>query len=147
MGSIRFQLFAAREIIAQLDVAQESRMLTDEEHELRKELKREYIGLASLARTIAMQRSRIRFLGEGDANTCFFHLQSCHRSRKNIIIALHHDGQWISEETAKSDLIFDYYNAILGKPFTRSHSISIHQLGVAQCDLECLGDCFTETEV
>jgi hypothetical protein len=57
VGSIRFQLFAAREIVAQLDAAQESRSLSDEEHDLRKELKRESLGLASLARTIARQRS------------------------------------------------------------------------------------------
>jgi hypothetical protein len=74
IGSVRSQLFMARELIAQLDVAQESRMLSDEELSLRKGLKLQSLGLASVARTIAHQRSRIRFLEEGDANTKFFHL-------------------------------------------------------------------------
>jgi len=147
VGSIRFQLFAAREIVAQLDVAQESRPLSDEEHDLRKELKRESLGLASLARTIARQRSRIRFLGEGDANTRFFHLQACHRNRKNTITALQQDGQWITAEDAKADLIYDYYSDILGKPFTRSHGINFQHLGIPQLELEHLGDCFSEAEI
>ena len=64
VGSVRLQLFMAREIIAQLDAAQDTRLLTDEELSLRKELKMHTLGLASLARTIARQRSRIRFLEE-----------------------------------------------------------------------------------
>ena len=72
VGSVRFQLFAARELISHLNRAPDERGLTDEEHMLRKDLKRESLGLALLARTIARQRSRIRFLGEGDANTMFF---------------------------------------------------------------------------
>ena len=74
VGSVRLQLFMAREIIAQLDAAQDTRLLTDEELSLRKEPKMHTLGIASLARTIARQRSRIRFLEEGDTNTRFFHL-------------------------------------------------------------------------
>jgi hypothetical protein len=48
-------------------------------------------------------------LGEGDVNTRFFHLQACHRNRKNTITALQQDGQWITAEEAKADLIYDYY--------------------------------------
>jgi lambda repressor-like predicted transcriptional regulator len=147
VGSIRFQLFAARELVAQLDTAQDSRSLFDEEHELRRELKRESLGLASLARTIARQRSRIRFLGEGDANTRFFHLQAYHRNRKNVITTLQHEGQSITAEEAKADLIYEYYNDILGKPFTRMHGINLQQLGIPQLELERLGDCFTEAEI
>lgn len=36
IGSVRSQLFMARELIAQLDKAQEDRLLTDDEHALRK---------------------------------------------------------------------------------------------------------------
>lgn len=96
---------------------------------------------------LGMQRSRIRFLGEGDANTKFFHLQACHRSRKNAIPVLQHGGQWFTAEEAKSDLVYEYYNDILGKPFTRSHGINFQHLGIPQLDLERLGDCFTEAEV
>jgi len=69
---VRTQLFETREIVAQLDKAQEERALTDDELALRSGLKRQSLGLASLARTIARHRSRIRFLEDGDANTNFF---------------------------------------------------------------------------
>jgi len=80
VGSVRLQLYMTREIIAQLDKAQESRMLTNDELAWRRDLKCRSLGLASLACTIARHRSRIRYLEEGDANTKFFHLQACHRN-------------------------------------------------------------------
>jgi hypothetical protein len=85
VGSVCLQLFMVREIIGHLDVDQKSRELMPEELSLRDELKGHSLGLASLARTIA----RIRYLEEGDANTKFFHLQACHRSRKNVFERLH----------------------------------------------------------
>jgi hypothetical protein len=60
IGSVRLQLFMSRELIAQFDKAQESRQLTAEERSLRAELKGRSLGLASLNRSIARQRSRIR---------------------------------------------------------------------------------------
>lgn len=57
VGSVRLQLFMARELIAQFDAAQESRELTSEELALRNDLKCRSLGLASLARTIARHRS------------------------------------------------------------------------------------------
>lgn len=63
IGSVRAQLFMSRELIAQLDAAQDSRQLSLEELALRKELKMHSLGLASMARTIARQRSRIRLGG------------------------------------------------------------------------------------
>lgn len=116
IGSVHLQLFNAREIIGQLDVAQESRDPSTEELSLRDELKRHSMGLASLARTIARHRSHIRYLEEGDANMKFFHLQACHRNRKNHIPSIHHMGQWFSAEEAKEGIIFSYYKDILGTP-------------------------------
>jgi hypothetical protein len=59
VGSVRQQLFMAKELIAQLDIAQERRLLSDEECSMRRDLKRRCLGLASMARTIARHRSRI----------------------------------------------------------------------------------------
>jgi hypothetical protein len=58
------------------------RRKTVQEAELRRSLKLRILGLASLARTIARQNSRLLFLAEGDADTKFFHLQACHRKQK-----------------------------------------------------------------
>ena len=69
MGCVRFQLAVAREVVLRLDEAQESRDLSSREVELRKAFKLRTLGLASLARTVARQKSRLHFLAEGDANT------------------------------------------------------------------------------
>jgi len=136
----------ARELISQLDAAQEHRQLSDEESMFRKELKLRSLGLASLARTIARQRSRIRYLEEGDANTRFFHLQACHRNRKNLIPTLQHDGVCFSANDEKANLFYDYYNGIFGMPFQRQHAIELDGL-LPQLDLEGIDACFTEAEV
>jgi hypothetical protein len=64
IGSVRLELFMVWELIAQLDAAQDHRDLSEPERELRSNLKRRSLGLASLSRTKARQRSRIRFLEE-----------------------------------------------------------------------------------
>jgi len=120
VGSVRLQLYMTREIIAQLDKAQESRMLTNDELAWRRDLKCRSLGLASLARTIARHRSRIRYLEEGDANTKFFHLQACHRNRKSYIPAIHHEGTWVSAEMDKEEVIYNHYKGYSGPLFTVS---------------------------
>ena len=134
MGSVRSQLFMAWEIIAQLDAAQEHRTLNELELSLCRQLKLATLGLASLARTIARQRSRIRHLEEGDANTKYFHMQACHTGRKNQIPTILHDDIWVSDNGEKSNIIYEYCNDILGKPFLRSHSIELSGL-LPQLDL------------
>lgn len=89
-------------------------MLSAEEHQLRKELKFKCLGLASLARAVARQRSRITYVAEGDANTKFFHLQACHRTRQNFIRSLSHHNQVLVTEQEKSEAIFQHFNQTLG---------------------------------
>jgi hypothetical protein len=96
VGNIRLQLAAARAVIYELDLAQESRPLSSEEILLRRELKTNTLGLASLECSMAQQRARSRHLREGDACTKYFHLQACHRRRKNYLFALSHNGQTFS---------------------------------------------------
>lgn len=77
---------------------------------------------------MARQRARLRHLQEGDASTCFFHLQACHRQRKNYLASIVHNGQTFIEEEAKSDLVYVYYSSILGMPFARQNAIDLSQL-------------------
>ena len=59
VGNVKLQIAMANSIIFQLDVAQERRLLSVGEIWLRRTLKLVALGLASLERTIARQRSRL----------------------------------------------------------------------------------------
>jgi hypothetical protein len=85
VGNIRMQIECAKELIFRFDVAQETRQLSRIEAWFRRELKKKYLGLCSLQRTVARQRSRINWLKEGEANSKNFHLHANHRRRKNFI--------------------------------------------------------------
>ena len=57
-----------------------------------------------------------------------------------------HQGHSFSDEEAKADAIFEYYNNILGTYFTRARNINLAQIGMPQLDLSDLADEFTEDE-
>ena len=93
VASVRLQLAIAKEIVLRLDKAQDTRILMPHELALRRKSKLCSLGLASLQRMLVRQRSKITFLAEGDANSGdansrFFHLEACHRSRKGHISKL-----------------------------------------------------------
>lgn len=105
------------------------------------------LGLASLSRTIARQRARIMYLAEGDANTRFFHLQACHRSRKNHIASLRvHDSEIVRNEEM-ANAVFEHFNAIMGTPFHRTTAIDLDAIGLQPHDLTMLDVCFSEFEI
>ncbi|WVZ79919.1 LOW QUALITY PROTEIN: hypothetical protein U9M48_027442 [Paspalum notatum var. saurae] len=147
VGSVRLQLALAREIVLLFDAAQETRSLSPEELLLRRQQKLKCLGLASLSRTIARQRSRLLFLEAGDANTKFFHLQACHRSRRNFIQKIRVHGSEIVLEDAKADAFYHFFQNMFGLPGARSHALRFQNLGLNTTDLEGLDHCFTEEEV
>ncbi|XP_066392841.1 uncharacterized protein [Miscanthus floridulus] len=99
------QLAAARAVVYELDLAQESRLLSPGELDLRRELKANILGLASLERTMA------------------------------------------SEEEAKADIVYEYYNGLLGNAFVRQHRIDLSQLDLSRLDLHELVAPFAADEV
>uniref|UniRef100_A0A453RX33 Uncharacterized protein n=1 Tax=Aegilops tauschii subsp. strangulata TaxID=200361 RepID=A0A453RX33_AEGTS len=88
---------------------QVNRLLTEEERWLRRTLKHLVLGLASLERTIARQRSRITWLQEGDANTQLFHLVANGRCMKNYIPSLTMDGRIITDQKGKEEAFYTAY--------------------------------------
>lgn len=96
---------------------------------------------------MARQRARTRHLSDGDTRTRYFHLQACHRRRKNYLFTIYHNGQSFSEEEAKVDLVFEYYNSLLGTPFSRTHRIDIDQLGLPRLNLSDQSARFTADEI
>lgn len=82
------QLALVKEILLQLEVAQEHRALTQEELELRHHLKIHSVDLAMIEKTRIRQESRLTNIRCGDTNTKLFHICASSRAKKNYIQCL-----------------------------------------------------------
>jgi hypothetical protein len=89
IGDVRIQLEMARYLLHHLELAQDIRVLSPAEVWLRNSLKKHSLALSSLSRTMALLRSRIAWLKDGDANTSLFHAQARFRKRKKNYISFH----------------------------------------------------------
>jgi hypothetical protein len=72
MPQDKLAMSVCREVIGQLETAQEERLLSVGERALLKLLKSRILGLAVVHKMRARQRSRLTWLQLGDANTKFF---------------------------------------------------------------------------
>jgi hypothetical protein len=84
------------------------------------------------------------FLQEGDANTAFFHLQACHRNRKNTIMHIEHNGTMIVDEELKAEAIFDHFDQIMGAMVERTNGINLDYISLPRDQVPPLDHCFTE---
>ena len=147
VGNANTKLHQARELLHQLDIAQDNRPLSDLEAWLRRRLKQHCLALASLQRTIARVRSSISCLQEGDANTAFFHAHARYRKRKNFIAKLQVDDNVFLSHEEKEQAVWDFYNGLLGTHAPQTTTIEQSALGLPSHDLSSLDLPFTEEEV
>jgi hypothetical protein len=147
VGNVREQLILAHEVVLQLDRVQDRRILSDDEHTMRRELKGLCLGLTSLERTIARQRSRITYPREGGPNTKFFHLHASLRRRRNHIASLHVGGVQTARHEEMAEALYDYYAGLLGQETPRTTQLNLAMLGIEQLQLSSLELPFTEDEV
>ncbi|XP_071679951.1 uncharacterized protein [Lolium perenne] len=147
VGNIRHKLAISRELLLRFDKAQEGRLLTTHEDWLRKEIKRAYLGLASLERTMARQRARIASLKDGDANASFFHRQCSYRRQKNRIKSLTDDGRVLTEHADIAQAAFHHYDALLGTEVPRDRTLNFEYLMGQDHDLHDLDAPFSDDEI
>jgi hypothetical protein len=88
LPAYKLTLAVCREVVLQLDKAQENRALSPGEGMLIKTLKQRILGLAAIEKCRARQCSRITWLRKRDANTRFFQVMANVRRQKNFIHAL-----------------------------------------------------------
>jgi hypothetical protein len=124
----------------------ESRLLSPEERALRRLLKKKLLGLASLERTLARQRSHLLWLWEGDACTRFFHTHASHRRRKNFIRHLLVDGRRVMDHVDKAEAM-DYFEDLLSTSADCPFSLDLDYLGIPSIDLSGIDGDFTVDEV
>jgi hypothetical protein len=81
IGSDRMQLEIGKELLHQLEMARDQRVLAPHEESLRQLVKLKSLGLMSHRSSIARQEARLLWSREGDASTTFFHAHTNSRRR------------------------------------------------------------------
>jgi hypothetical protein len=114
---------------------------------LRRMLKQAVLGLASLERTMARQRSRIRWLREGDANTALFHAVANGRRVKNYIAAVRSGEDLVTDQERKVETFTEAFFQLLGRMQPREHTMNLEELDIPTADLQDLDDMFSEEEI
>jgi hypothetical protein len=122
VGNIKLKIAMANTLILRFDVAQEARRLTQAEAWLRRTLKHVVLGLASLERTIARQRSRIRWLREGDANTKLFHAVANGRGTKNYIASVRVGEEMVTTQERKNEVFTEAFDRLIWSIQNREHT-------------------------
>jgi hypothetical protein len=146
-GNVKLQIAIANTMIFRFDVAQERRALTPGERWLRRTLKHVVLGLASMERTIARQRSRICWLKDGDANTKLFHAFANGRRVKNYVAAVRVGDEIVTDQERKVEVFSEAYTQLLGTIVLRDHDINLQELNIKTANLEELENLFSEEEI
>jgi hypothetical protein len=134
-------------VILCFDAAQEGRALSPEEWWLRRTLKHAILGMSSLEWTMARQRSRMRWLKDGDANSKLFHAVANGRRAKNFISAVKNGTEIITDQQGKERIFYDSFRALFGTIQNKESSIDLHMLGMPAHDLDDLEAIFSEEEI
>ncbi|MCI18531.1 cysteine-rich receptor-like protein kinase, partial [Trifolium medium] len=98
------------EVIKDLDLKAERGPLTLEENDARKKGFTELWRFLKCMDSQMFQRSRSRWLKEGDANTGYFHASVKRRGRQNSILALRMGDRWVESVSEVRAAIVDYFN-------------------------------------
>jgi hypothetical protein len=98
-----------REVIHQLEAAQENRQLSAAECDLITNLKHRILGLAAIEKCRARQKFRITWLRKSDANTKYFQIIANIRKQKKIIHSLQTDDLLATTQKEKQQVIHDHF--------------------------------------
>ncbi|KAB2601289.1 hypothetical protein D8674_002294 [Pyrus ussuriensis x Pyrus communis] len=67
------------------------------------------------------QRSRVKWLREGDANTQFFHSSTLQRRRRNKIVKLRDEnGNWVESPTQVRQLVYNHFTSVFSSAGDRN---------------------------
>lgn len=131
-----------------LDLAEESRILTTLEYELRPLLKERYDELCLQEEMKWKQRSRVQRLRAGDANTKFFHHTANCRKNRNTFSQLSDGTTSFFTPVSIAEHLYHFFHSTLGieQPPTAATNLS-HLYGNEILDLTSLHEPFTVDEV
>ncbi|CAO2206826.1 unnamed protein product [Urochloa humidicola] len=147
IGHNRLLIRAASQLIAILEVVQEYRTLSEQEIQLKRDLKARLLGMTAVEKLRAKQKSRLTFIKAEEANSKLFYLQANGRRRKNNIHSLQTDEGVCFSHEGKSQEVFRHFSSHFGIPGQRESTINWEEVQLGRRDLSHLEDDFTEEEV
>jgi hypothetical protein len=143
----RLAMTICKEVIQRLKEAQEHRQLAERERFLVKQLKARVLGLATVQKSQARQKSRLTWLKKGNANTRYFQIMAIVRKKKNFIHALHSDD-WVAwSHRDRGKVIYDHFLQHLGSYVPRKCRLNLANLGWQPKSLVHLEADVTESEL
>lgn len=102
--------------------------------------------MASLERTIEQQRSRMRWIKEGDVNTKLFQAFTNRRRTKNFITRIKVGDEVITNQTKIQAAFSSAFEDMLGTDQARDYTLDLDFLGIQPIDLLELEEIFTEDD-
>lgn len=115
-------------LIDALDLLEEERDLSKAEAQLRRLATTALQEINNEKLAYWRQRFNLRMAVEWDENSRFFHTSASGRKRKNKIQCLEHDGLELHSHDAKSLVLFNFYNGLLGQFVPTQWSFSLGAL-------------------
>jgi hypothetical protein len=117
-GDIREKNKACCEELKELDRTEEVRQLTEEERNRRRQISRELEASLLQEEISWRQKSRVRWLKEGDKCTKFFHRVANANRRNNAIESLVVNGIPTSDPTIVSNHVVNFYDSLFTEPLS-----------------------------
>ena len=108
-GNVETRLVKLKEDIDELDKRSERSLLSVEEVATRKHLFVEFWNLAKSKESLMAQRSRSKWLKEGDTNSKYFHRCVKTRTSRISMKALKVDGEWAQTPCDVRKVVVDYF--------------------------------------
>jgi hypothetical protein len=122
-------LAICREVIEQLEKAQEHMPLMQVEISFLRFLKSRVLGLSAIHKSKTRQRSRLVWMKFGDANTKYFHLMANARRKKNHIASLQTENGLPISQRDKHSTIHDHCIQHIGTYALRHCKLNFSALG------------------
>ncbi|MCH95019.1 transposon TX1 putative protein, partial [Trifolium medium] len=109
-GNVENKVKILIENIQELDLRGEITGLASHEMIARKELFVEFWKLQKYRETIIFQRSKSKWLRQGDAKSSFFHRCVIARSKRNVISALRVENLWFESPSQIQEAVVNYFS-------------------------------------
>lgn len=111
-GNVDHKIKKIQEDISRLDTKAESVRLNEEEVVERRLKFVELWNALNAKESLLRQKSRIKWIREGDSNYSFFHASLVIRRRRNQMVAILDDNLWVEEVNQLKEEVVNYFSKI-----------------------------------